>query len=459
MPATAKPIAAGLLTGVALIGCGPGPLAEAGEHQFTVDDAARLISEHSTVPADTQVVRVVAELWVDYTLLAAHLGADTTLATLDVGLVVEQPLQELMLAQLRDAVIDVDTVVSDEELAERFAAELPGAQATASQILLLFPPGGGTSRQRDSVLVVATSLRDQLLRGGDFATLASRYSGDPGSGSRGGSMGTFGRGQMLAPIDEAVFALQPGQLSEPVETPLGYHVLRLDALSIPELSEVGEEFRALIQQERLGVAEAAYIAELDTLAGLTLAEGALQITRALMESSPSRLSSRAAARPLMTWADGVYTVGEFMELARVSPDGFAEGVLAASDEELEVALRRRGRQELLLAEAETRGFAATRIQADSLAAAARAAIRERAEVIGLVPREPAQDSTLDAGAPAAVPSVQQVVDQALARVIGGQQEIVPLGGVTFLLREEGRWRIHEARLAATVTRARELESR
>ena len=458
MPRTGKSIAAGLIAGVALTSCSPGPLAEAGEHRLTVDAAARLISEHSTVPPDTQVARVVAELWVDYTLLAAHLGADTTLATLDVGLVVEQPLQELMLAELRDAVIDVDTVVTDAELAERFAADLPGARATASQILLPFPPGGGTTRQRDSVLVVARSLRDQLLGGADFATLASRYSGDPGSGSRGGSMGTFGRGQMLAPIDEAVFALRPGELSEPVETPLGYHVLRLDALSIPELSEIGEEFRALIQQERMAVAEAAYIAQLDTLAGLTLAEDALQITRALVESSPSRLSGRAAARPLMTWTGGIYTVGEFMELARVSPDGFAEGVLAASDEELEVALRRRGRQELLLAEAEARGFAATEAQADSLAAEARTAIRERAEVIGLLPRGAVPDTTADAGAPGATPSVPEVVEQALARVVGGQQEIVPLGGVTFLLREEGRWRIHGAALAATVERARELES-
>lgn len=459
MPRTGRPIVAGLIAGVALTGCGPGPLAEAGEHRLTVDDAARLIAEHSTVPPDTQVARVVAELWVDYTLLAAHLGADTTLATLDVALVVEQPLQELMLAELRDAVIDVDTVVSDAELAERFAADLPGAQATASQILLLFPPGGGTTRQRDSVLVVARSLRDQLFGGADFATLASRYSGDPGSGSRGGSMGTFGRGQMLAPIDQAVFSLQPGQLSEPVETQLGYHVLRLDALSIPELSEIGEEFRTLIQQERMAVAEAAYIAQLDTLAGLTLAEGALQITRALMESSPSRLSGRAAARPLMTWTDGVYTVGEFMELARVSPDGFAEGVLAASDEELEVALRRRGRQELLLAEARVRDFSPTRAQEDSLSAAARTAIRERAEAIGLLPRAPTPDTTLGAASPGTVRSVQEVVEQALARIVGGQQEIVPLGGVTFLLREGGRWRIHESRLAATVERARELESR
>ncbi len=459
MSGRGKPIIASLLASAAITACGPGPLAEAGEHRLTVDDAAGLISEHSAVPPDTQVVRVVAELWVDYTLLAAHLGADTTLATLDVGLVVEQPLQEIMLAQLRDEVIDVDTVVSNEELAERFAAELPGARATASQILLPFPPGGGTNRQRDSVLVVARSLRDQLLGGADFATLAARYSGDPGSGSRGGSMGTFGRGQMLAPIDEAVFALQPGQLSDPVETGLGYHLLRLDALAIPELSEVGEEFRALIQQERLAVAEAAYIAQLDSLAGLSLNDDALQITRALMESSTSRLSGSAAARPLMTWSDGVYTVGEFLELARVSPDGFAQGILAASDEELEVALRRRGQQELLLAEARAQGFSPTLAQEDSLAAEARTAIRDRAEAIGLIPRAMPPDSAVAAGAGGALPSVREVVEGALSRIVGGQQEIVPLGGVTFLLREEGRWRIHEARLGATVARVRELETR
>ena len=459
MPGTAKPIVAALLAGATLVACGPDPLAEAGEHRLTVDDAARLVSERGAVPLDIQLARVVAELWVDYTLLADHLSADTTLATLDVGLVVEQPLQDIMLAQLRDAVIDVDTVVADEELAERFAAELPGARATASQILLLFPPGGGTGRQRDSVLVVARSLRDQLLGGADFATLAARYSGDPGSGSRGGSMGAFGRGQMLAPIDEAVFALQPGQLSDPVETRLGYHLLRLDAIAIPELSEVGEEFRKLIQQERLGVAEAAYIAQLDSLSGLSLTDDALRIARALMESSPSLLSARAAARPLMTWVDGVYTVGDFMELARVSPDGFAESVLAASDEDLEVALRGRGRQELLVAEARARGFSPTRAQEDSLAAEARTAILELADAIGLIPRAMPPDSAVAAGAGGIAPSVRELVDGALARLVAGQQESVPLGRVTFQLREEGRWRIHGAMLGATVARVRELETR
>ena len=448
-----SPWHAGLVAALVTSACGPGNLAEAARHRLTVEDAARLIAEHSTVPADTQVVRVLAELWVDYSLLATHLGADTTLESLDVGLVVEQPLQEIMLDRLRDAVIEVDTVVSDEELTERFAADLPGARATASQILLLLPPGA-TMRQRDSVLTVARSLRDQLVEGEDFAAMAGRYSGDPGSGSRGGSMGTFGRGEMLAPIDSAVFGLQPGELSGPVETHLGYHLLRLDALAVPELSEVGAEFRARIQQERLTRAEGAYIARLDSAAGLNFAPDALQLARALMQTAPSRLSRGASERPLMTWSDGgVYTTGEFLELARTSPDGFAQGILDASDTELRALVRRLAQQELLLAEAREGGFDATALQVDSVSAEARAAIRERADVIGLIPR-PGTDGT-----ESAIPTVQELVRGALTRIISGQQEILPLGGVTFLLRETDAWRIHESRIGTTLDRVEEIEVR
>ena len=448
---------AACLTALLSAACGPAPLAEAGGHRLTVDDAAQLIAENSTIPGDSQVVRVVAELWVDYTLLAIQLSADTSLGSLDVGLLTEQPLEEGMLARLRDDAVEVDTVVTDAELTVRFAADMPGARATASQILLPFPRSA-TTRQRDSVLAVATGLRAQLARGDDFASLASVYSGDPGSGRRGGSMGTFGRGEMLAPIDETVFRLQPGELSDPVETALGYHLLRLDALDVPALSEVGDEFRRRIQLERTSEAESAYIMQLDSAAGLSLGEDALEITRALAGTAPSRLSSRAAVRPLLTWAGGVYSAGDFLELFRISPDGFAEGVVGATDEELEMVLLRLGRQELLIEEARAQGFAPTDTEVDSVAAEARAAIRSRAELIGLVPRDAAADSTADSGAATVPATVEEIVEGALIRIVSGEQEILPLGGVILLLRDQGTWRIDDARIRETAARLEEVRS-
>ena len=130
-----------LLAALAFAACGPGSLAEADGNRLTVEATARLIADYSTVPGDSQVVRVVAELWVDYTLLAAHLEENAAMASLDVALVTEQPLNEIMLGRLREEAVLVDTVVTDQELTARFATEMPGAHATASQILLLFPRG------------------------------------------------------------------------------------------------------------------------------------------------------------------------------------------------------------------------------------------------------------------------------------------------------------------------------
>ena len=445
-----------LVAGLCAAACGPPPLAEADGHRLSVEEAARLIDEHSTRAPDSQIVRALAELWVDYTLLAGHLAADTLLSNLDVEPVTDPPRVELMLARLREEVLAVDTVVTDEELAERFAADLPGARATASHILLAFPPGA-TTRQRDSVLASAESLRRQLDDGADFAVLAQRYSDDPGSGRQGGSLGTFGRGQMLRPIDEAAFSLRPGELGGPVETALGYHLLRLDALEIPELSEVADEFRARIQAERMGEAEGAYIMQLDSLAGLALASDAIAITRALLTTAPSRVSGGAAQRPILTWMDGAYTAGDFLELVRVSAEGFAESVAEASDEELELALLRLGREELLMQEARARGMTPDQAALDSLSAEARGAIRERAGRIGLTPRQtPAPDSAVATAADSVETDPHALVQSALIRVVSGAQEIVPLGPITLLLRDQGDWRIRQDGVGRVLALLREM---
>ena len=457
-----------LLAALLFAACGPGPLAEADGSRLTVDAAARLIATHSTVPGDSEVVRVVAELWVDYTLLSAQLERDGTLASLDVEIVTEQPLNEIMMGRLRDEAVPVDTVVTDEELTARFATEMPGARATASQILLLHPRGA-TVRQRDSVRLVAEELHLQLTGGADFATLARSYSGDPGSGPRGGSMGTFERGQMLAPVDDAVFSLRPGQLGDPVETQLGYHLLRLDALDVPDLEEVGDEFRLRIQHERIAQAEAEYVTTLDSAYGLSLAEGALDIARALAASPPSSLSRGAAGRDLVTWDGGAYSVGEYLEILENAPEGFGESVATASDADLEIALRQLGQEQLIIAEARSRGLAPTEEERDSVMHEARSLILGWAEAIGLVPGSGAETGDSTAGAdleaadsgvitpaPPTSTTAAERVEAALIRVISGQQQIVPLGGVTFLLRNQSSWRIHESRIEATVERIVEI---
>jgi len=70
----------------------------------------------------------------------------------------------------------------------------------------------------------ALKIHDDLLNGGDFATIAGQVSKCP-SGRQGGNLGPFGRGQMVKPFEDATFALEPGALSEPVQTQFGYHLI------------------------------------------------------------------------------------------------------------------------------------------------------------------------------------------------------------------------------------------
>ena len=120
------------------------------------------------------------------------------------------------------------------------------AEVTARHILV--SPDSLVSA--DSARALVASLRDRVLAGEDFAALAREVSDDPGSGSRGGDLGTFGRRRMVAPFEEAAFALQnPGDLSEPVETQFGWHLIQLTGVpERPGYDEAYDELRRLAER-------------------------------------------------------------------------------------------------------------------------------------------------------------------------------------------------------------------
>lgn len=104
-------------------------------------------------------------------------------------------------------------------------------QMEASHILLAYK--GATAapdrvtRTKEEALALARDIRRRLDEGADFAALAKEYS-DDGSGQKGGSLGTFARGAMVAPFEAAAFALPQDGISDPVESQFGYHIIRAD---------------------------------------------------------------------------------------------------------------------------------------------------------------------------------------------------------------------------------------
>lgn len=74
----------------------------------------------------------------------------------------------------------------------------------------------------------ADSLRAEILKGAKFEDVAKRESADSGSAVKGGSLGKVGKGQFVKPFEDAAFALKPGELSQPVLSPFGFHIIRVD---------------------------------------------------------------------------------------------------------------------------------------------------------------------------------------------------------------------------------------
>ena len=104
----------------------------------------------------------------------------------------------------------------------------------------------------------AKEIAGKLASGGDFAALAKENSTDPGSKEDGGLLGYFGRGQMVPSFEEAAFTLQKSEISKPVQSQFGWHVIKVEdrrQKPPPAFEEVKERIiGALIQSKAQTVA-------------------------------------------------------------------------------------------------------------------------------------------------------------------------------------------------------------
>lgn len=101
------------------------------------------------------------------------------------------------------------------------------AQVRASHILLMYKGSSRSSsnRSKEEALTSIHDLKRQIDEGADFAQLARQHSDCPSSKS-GGDLGSFGRGAMVKPFEDAAFGIPVGAVSGVVETQFGYHIIK-----------------------------------------------------------------------------------------------------------------------------------------------------------------------------------------------------------------------------------------
>ncbi len=420
------------------------PVARSGPHVLTVEETVALIEEREELPEETAVARAVANLWLDYTLLARAAGRDSTFRELDLEHLVRPRLDQQLVAALRDSVVQVDTTIAEEELRTLWSEEAPGARIRARHILLSFPEEA-TQAQRDSVRALAEELRDRARDGESFAELAQRHSQDPGSARRGGDLGEFGRGEMVPAFEEAAFALEPGQVSEPVESPFGLHVIKVEERTEPEFESSAEGFAQEVRRRRVFEAESTYVSGVMEGAALSVSDEAPTVVRQLSARPGMSLTGRAARRSLVEYRDGTLTAGDVLEFLRGQNFRVRAQVEQASDAQIESLLRDLVRRRLLVEEARRVGLEIPEGRRDSLVAQARASLIDAADRLALRRIEGRSDETR-------TETIDRAVRETLRETLANRAQVVSLGSLSFALRRELGGQVYEPALSLVVER-------
>jgi len=151
-------------------------------------------------------------------------------------------------------------------------------------------------RSEDEALKIAEQVRTKAAAGTDFAELAKDYSDDPGSKMKGGDVGFFSRNRMVKPFEDAAFAMtEPGQLSAPVKTSFGYHIIKYlerKAGRQRTFEEVKESLITPLRSKFLNEERARFLSQVRNDPAIKLNGEALD---RLLAASPSAAAARAAA--------------------------------------------------------------------------------------------------------------------------------------------------------------------
>jgi len=158
----------------------------------------------------------------------------------------------------------ISSELSEEEIQAYFEQEkerLGEGLVRAQHILISYADPQTRTPDYEKALTKIKELRTQIENGADFSALAAANSEDPGSGGRGGDLGYFRKADMIGPFAEAAFSLKKDELSQPVKTLYGYHLIKVTDI-IPPKEVTLDDVRERIVREMVGQRRQAWILSL-----------------------------------------------------------------------------------------------------------------------------------------------------------------------------------------------------
>lgn len=140
-------------------------------------------------------------------------------------------IKEQLTIQRMQSELTADLKVTPSEV-KKFFKKIPedslpyfSTEVSLAQIVKKATPGYAQKEKARNLLF---DLKSRIEKGESFATLAQQYSQDPGSARMGGSLGFFGRGELAPEFEATALSMKPGEISDPVETQFGFHIIQLE---------------------------------------------------------------------------------------------------------------------------------------------------------------------------------------------------------------------------------------
>ena len=419
--------------------------ARAESQELSVERLAEMIG-NTEFPISPEFARTLSGLWVDYQLLGhAAAAGDSLKDTTRLDRVLWPMIAEARVNAFHDRMQAAGPKYDSTANEARYSQ---GEVLAARHILFRTAPTM-TPAQKDSVRRRAEATRARLT-GANFAQIAGQTNDDPTAKQQGGSLGLFPRGAMVKEFEQAVLSLQPGQISSPVETQFGYHIIRR-----APFSEVRGEMGEAMQRRATQVSDSTFVANLEAGANVQLEDDVAAVARAVVADLDGHREDKTV---LARTKIGNFTAEKFGRWVRMFPERQrVQQVIAQSpDSIVRQFVKNMIRNELILHAADSAKVPMDPQQLAQLRGTFAQVIGNAWTQLGVAPTQLSDSAKSEQERErVAADRIESYVDRLL---VNQAQFVAVPTELSELLRETYEWKIASAGVERAVERARRIRA-
>ena len=322
-------------------------VARAGSQELSVTRLGDLLGNAKIpVPVNHDDAAILTDIWTGYQQVAyaaAHGDSLKDPKAIDAAL---QPIISMQkLQRFMDSVAKTFKLDSGSEAAYNQAA---GGLLAARHILIGYKNQGvpPSAAEKDSLRKKALSVRAQVTPA-NFAEMAKKYSSEPAAQQSGGSLGVFTKTTMIPAFSAATAALEPGEISQPVETNFGFHIIQRMTYA-----DAQKDFAAQYSLSAKHVADSAYMAQLEASSDIQVKDNA---PAAIKAAAKEATKHRKDNTTLATYKGGELTMANFMDWVETTPpqQQIMQRIPSAPDSVLKPFIKQIASQQVLLRRADS----------------------------------------------------------------------------------------------------------